>query len=820
MKKFIFLSIALLVFASFISIQENIFTKLIKEKVDNYALVNYPEKVYVHTDKPYYSVGDDIWFSAYLVNGVTHTKSNKSNLLYAELINSNDSIIAKEKLFMNDVNTAGNFKIPKKTVPGNYLIRAYTNYMRNEKPTSFFQKEISILSLDKTKTVTKTPENIQTEKKSNSFKPDLNFYPEGGYLVNNLKSAIAIKLKNNLFNELPISISIVDNDNQFITEFTSTKFGLGLFYLEPELGKTYFALMELEGNEYRYPLPKALENGYTLNALNNGKELLINLQSNVSKGLFGTSLVIHQRGNLLYNVTQTTEKKNQTLKISNKTLQNGVIHITLFNPERKPVSERLIFINSANNKATVTITKPKDYYGRRKQVHLNLNVQNIKKENLISNLSMSVRDLNAYPEDHKAENIKTWLLLNSDLRGKIKNPGYFFEKENDRERSYLLDLIMRTNGWRRFTWQNLLYNTATQPEFKVEKGITISGKTLAMKAPYEIKSVPTRFTFFGKKIAQEPIQTSNSKGEFSYGPYIFFDSVPVLLEARLTNFKSERERDRKVLIIHDKDKKRPEIIRDSLNKNLDNKKSMSAFLNYENYLKELDSTFKQQQNVLDEIVISTSLKDEKSKRNDEMNAKTSYGGSFRRFDAADSNSGSTALDLLFNVNGVYIEQDTVYVKSFGSKTIPLIMFDEVPIDVTDLTVISASDVSFIDLLLGGEASVFTSNGAVVSIYSKSGEGYNSSKNVKRKPGIIDFKAVGFYTAKEFYAPDHINGIEEQTKADIRTTLHWVPKIKTTKTGDVSISFFTSDSKSNYLIEVEGITENGIPVYGTSKIMVE
>ena len=78
---------------------------------------------------------------------------------------------------------------------------------------------------------------------------------------------------------------------------------------------------------------------------------------------------------------------------------------------------------------------------------------------------------------------------------------------------------------------------------EIEKGIKISGKTLAMKSPYGIKSVPTRFTFFGKKIAQEPITNSNAKGEFSYGPYIFFDSVPVLLEARLTNFKSKENKD-------------------------------------------------------------------------------------------------------------------------------------------------------------------------------------------------------------------------------------------------------------------------------------
>ena len=93
---------------------------------------------------------------------------------------------------------------------------------------------------------------------------------------------------------------------------------------------------------------------------------------------------------------------------------------------------------------------------------------------------MTVRDMNAYPITDDSENIKTWLLLNSDLRGKVKNPRYFFEKPNDKKRNYLLDLTMLTNGWRRFTWQKLLYETKEKNKFKVESGLVISGKTPAL----------------------------------------------------------------------------------------------------------------------------------------------------------------------------------------------------------------------------------------------------------------------------------------------------------------------------------------------------
>ncbi|WP_339660166.1 hypothetical protein [uncultured Polaribacter sp.] len=816
-KQHVFILLTLFL-VSFIGFQENPFLALIQGKMQDYTLNNYPEKVYIHTDKPYYSLGEKIWFSAYLLNGSTHEKSTKSKILYAELIDENDSIISQKKLYMKDVNVAGDFTISEKFIPGKYLLRGYTNYMRNLDEKNFFQKEIVIFSSKK-----EDVKIIKSNIKSNTeiainIKPELNFYPEGGYLVNDLNNKVAIKIKNNLFDDQKIPIEIIDDKDNYVTSFTTTNFGLGTFFLIPEKGKKYFATLNYLENTYKYELPASLLEGYVIKTVKNNLNLLINLNTNYQNGLLGSSLVIHTRGNLIFNQSLADTEKSKILKIPLSKLPTGVLNITLFTPEKKPCIERLVFINK--DVATINIKKAKDYYGRRKKVELNISVKDTSNQNSISYLSMSVRDLNAYPENKKAENIQTWLLLNSDVRGKIKDPGYFFDKNNDtfQKRDYLLDLIMMTNGWRRFTWQNLLYESDKNLEFEVEKGITVSGKTLDMKSPYGAKSVPTRLTLFGKPIVQEPIQISNIKGEFSYGPYILYDSIPALLEARTTNFQSKKEQDRKILILQDKIKKSPKVLRNIIENN--NSVNVSAFTNYQKYLKDLDSSFKQQQYVLNEVVVKTKIKSKEEIRKEEMDSRTSYGGSFRRFDAQNEGNGSTALDVLYGVSGINIINDTVYVRSLGTNAVPLILFDEIPIDVIELRSIPATDISFIDLLIGQEAMRFTSGGSVISMYSKLDNGGYVRKNTKRKPGIIDFKINGFYTAKEFYAPDHINGIEEQTKADVRTTLHWNPTIKTSKTADTMISFFTSDSKSSYLIEIEGITENGIPVYATSKIIVE
>jgi len=61
-------------------------------------LVNFPqEKVYVQTDKPYYSAGEEIWFKASLVNETTLEPNPLSQFVYVELINKMDSVLYRVK---------------------------------------------------------------------------------------------------------------------------------------------------------------------------------------------------------------------------------------------------------------------------------------------------------------------------------------------------------------------------------------------------------------------------------------------------------------------------------------------------------------------------------------------------------------------------------------------------------------------------------------------------------------------------------------------------------------------------------------------------
>lgn len=807
------LIVSFFVFISSISAQEKSLSDLIIKKLDTFSNRDYQEKVFIHTDKDDYQLGDDIWFTAYLLNASNHLKSNKSFNLYAELIDEKDSILSKNKIYMKDLSAASDFRIPQKIKPGKYIIRGYTNYMRNEGTKSFFTKEIRIW--DK---VIKREQQIIEKNDSLVFNPDVHFYPEGGYLVNNLKSMVAVKIKNPVFDTLKTSIQIIDDSNNVVTSFTSTKFGLGLFSITPEKDKTYKAVLKFKGSDFTFTLPRVLSSGEVLNTIQNDKELIIRLNSNQDKGISGSTIALHQRGNLIYTNTFKENSKTKNLKIPLQSIPNGVVHITLLNSENKPTAERLVFINNPKNEVNVNITKPKEFYGNRRKVDVEIDIKNSENQDIASVFSLTVKDVKSDKFSLK-ENIKTWLLLNSDLKGKIEDPNYYFENPSDRKRKYLLDLVMMTNGWRRFKWQSLLDKTPIKKEYDVERGFVISGRTYDMKRPNGPIPAVTRLTFLGRTIEQEPLKKANHLGEFNYGPFVYFDSLPAVIEARKKSFKSTRNRERKVLIIKNNAEPSPKVFRDTT-KYFNYQKSLEALTDYQKFLSNYEDLIRESDYVLDEVTISGKLKRDYEKRKNEMDERTSYGASLRRFDVENQvATRATAIELFYSVPGINVIRDSIYIRSTPNVS-PLILFDEMPIDVADLINIDASEISFIDLLIGEEASVFTSNGSVVSIYSKSGNANPFNSTVERKPGIIDFRAIGFYTGREYYATDPVNDMEMQFKEDPRTTLHWEPKLETNNKEPIKLSFFTSDFDSQYVIEIQGITRSGIPFYQTKLFTVD
>ncbi len=114
------------------------------QKLATYEKTHPQEKVYLHLDKPYYSVGDDIWFKAYITIGQLGFLSALSKIVYVELIGPDNRIVRSLRLPVLSGLSMGDFRLTDSLREGNYRIRAYTNWMRNFEEDFFFDKTIPV----------------------------------------------------------------------------------------------------------------------------------------------------------------------------------------------------------------------------------------------------------------------------------------------------------------------------------------------------------------------------------------------------------------------------------------------------------------------------------------------------------------------------------------------------------------------------------------------------------------------------------------------------------------------------------------------------
>ncbi|TDQ17453.1 TonB-dependent receptor-like protein [Algoriphagus boseongensis] len=106
---------------------------------------NYQEKVYLHTDKPYYYAGDQIFFKGYLAYGNPYLRDELSKVLHVEIINPERDLVIEKKFPIRDGIVVGDFYLPDSMAEEKYFLRAYTNWMRNYGPGQYYLQTLTIL---------------------------------------------------------------------------------------------------------------------------------------------------------------------------------------------------------------------------------------------------------------------------------------------------------------------------------------------------------------------------------------------------------------------------------------------------------------------------------------------------------------------------------------------------------------------------------------------------------------------------------------------------------------------------------------------------
>jgi TonB-dependent SusC/RagA subfamily outer membrane receptor len=177
--KLFLISVIVLSISSAWIVKEDPFNELLK-KLEEFAKKYPQEKVHLHLDKPYYAIGDDIWFKAYVTDTKTASLTTLSQILYVELIDERDSL--KQQLKLPLLNGIGwsDFKLPDSLSEGNYRIRAYTQLMRNAGPDFFFDKTIKIGNSWANKVFTKTNYQFSQDGTSEKVNSTIQFSDKQG----------------------------------------------------------------------------------------------------------------------------------------------------------------------------------------------------------------------------------------------------------------------------------------------------------------------------------------------------------------------------------------------------------------------------------------------------------------------------------------------------------------------------------------------------------------------------------------------------------------------------------------------------------------
>jgi len=104
------------------------------------------EKIFVHTDKNYYHAGEIVWFRVFNVDKSRTIPTGLSKLAYVELLDSINKPVLQSKIRLENGAGNGSLLIPPGVPTGTYILRSYTNWMKNFGPEVFFEKEIAVVN--------------------------------------------------------------------------------------------------------------------------------------------------------------------------------------------------------------------------------------------------------------------------------------------------------------------------------------------------------------------------------------------------------------------------------------------------------------------------------------------------------------------------------------------------------------------------------------------------------------------------------------------------------------------------------------------------
>lgn len=762
------------------------------------------EKIYLHTDRNSYTIKDDIWLGIYLVDGKEHLPLTGANNVYVDLVDSQGKVLLHKPFLVYNGFGDGSLIVSDSLKSGIYNLYSYTNYLLNFGIPSAFRKEIMInnpVENLKPGGQVKTG-NPRGNQRQQYRSVNMTFMPEGGYLSQGNINTLAFRTETMGGGGINLSGAVFDPEGNFIDSLESYHKGMGILNFKPVRAAGYFAILDGFPSDTFF-IPEAVNKPLLSYAGISDSIVILKIippqNNNITDKYF---IAVRAKSRMLFYIEKKISSDPQVLRIHQRNFNPGINQVILLDDNLVPLSERLVFIPGISQ-AGIDITLTGESYGNREKIEVNVEFPDSSDYNAGGSFSAAVVNLERSGlNEIKSDNIVSWLELSSEIRGKIEDPeSYFSEPYNSVKDK--LDLLMLTQGWRRYIWNESL--TDSLPGFKREKefGFPVTGhaKKLFGQAGLEDGNI-ILFAPEAKLILET---TTDSTGFFRFDNLVLYDSTKIAVQSRdRKNKKNSR------LIDADYNISPPAGFSGELITHYDTAGYHSLVSKAAKYRDDyLYTDFSKTSIQLEEVVVVAEKKEDD--------------GHFRMYSQANNvvnmddypTAGYSDLFVFLQgrVPGLFVSGDRISIRMNSGP--PLFLLDGMEIDAAFARSLTLSDIDKVEVLKdASNTAVFGLRGGngVIAIYTKRGE--ISFKDIVLFDMIA--KSIdGFARAKEFYSPDYEKTSPDPSKTDSRVTLFWAPVLFPDSTGSVTFSFYTGDETGRYAIITEGILNNGKPVWSKS-----
>jgi len=631
----------------------------------------------------------------------------------------------------------------------------------------------------------------------------VDFFPEGGKSINGLQSTIAFKAQSTSGEPIFVEGEIVGQDGNLITSVISEHDGMGTFSITPSLDKPLFLkLSHPPGFDTLYALPAALDQGWHLSGTSTGNDIFLDIKRQETASNIAL-LTVMIRGRL-FHYQEIKVRKNETVHIPVKELPAGIAVVTLFDHNMKPRAERLFYINS-KGEVGVSVESNHTTYVPRDKVRLDINLSSVLPESFKGSYSLAVVDDQLGFTDFMREpNIRFSFLLSPEIRGQIHNPNYYMDLEKP-EVAKNLNLLLMTQGWRSYS-----YLKEIDWEYQVKEPKNqemIWGTVLCQPFGREaVTSAGNISVFYGGTSTSIPV---NQNGRFAFTPeYDLKYNTGLLISA-----KTEPPSNYVMLRIDTCDfrwdlTESLHLMADSISKATNIPllpytsigDQFSLGLTYNQWIEEVEIVKKRK--TPDDEAFDTVLEDFIV-----MNKRESG--------QEDIEGAVDLIGILYNM-GIPIEyqQEDDIIMHLGYPRDVVTFVVDGSIYGTQFSFVEnfvPSSIEKIFFVKGVETMYFGPNmtQVVVSIKIKR---YDPDDQVN-DPLVSKYYIPAFEVSKEFYKP--LYNTEEKRKSqipDLRKTIHWDPDLQIGEDGNVKVDFYNGDRYTRVKCVLEGITDEGVPVY--------